>query len=117
MSERQPMPTPNSNPAIVDLALADLRQRGALGVKTYGTRLQAHNGRDSLRDAYEEALDMALYLRQCIEERRAQDLTLEDVDTLRWMRAQAQRADAGAPTNNTQRALTVLDKLLAGGAK
>lgn len=33
--------------------------------------LQAHNGRDPLVDAYQEALDLVVYLRQAIEERRA----------------------------------------------
>jgi hypothetical protein len=33
--------------------------------------LQAFNGRDALRDAYEEALDLACYLRQAIAERDA----------------------------------------------
>lgn len=31
--------------------------------------LQPHNGRDALRDAYEESLDLVCYLRQAIEER------------------------------------------------
>jgi hypothetical protein len=40
-----------------------------LGVRKYGTPLQAHNGRDGLMDAYQEALDLAVYLRQLIAER------------------------------------------------
>ena len=35
----------------------------------YGVGLQPHNGRDVLRDAYEEALDLCVYLRQAIFER------------------------------------------------
>ena len=35
----------------------------------YGTALQPHNGRDALLDAYEEALDLAMYLKQAIVER------------------------------------------------
>jgi hypothetical protein len=31
--------------------------------------LQPHNGRDCLMDAYQEALDLAMYLRQAIFER------------------------------------------------
>lgn len=65
----QPQPKPNSSPAIVDLVLADIRERDILGRQRYGTRLQAHNGRDGLRDAYEESLDKTFYLRLCIEER------------------------------------------------
>lgn len=65
----QLQPIANDSPAIVDLVLADIGERDRIGQRTYGTRLQAHNGRDALRDAYEEALDLAIYLRQAIAER------------------------------------------------
>jgi hypothetical protein len=48
---------------------ADFRRRDRKGKRTYGTRLQPFNGRDALRDSYEEALDLAVYLRQAIYER------------------------------------------------
>lgn len=69
MSE-QPMPVPNDRPAIQRLVRLDLLEREQVGIERYGTSLQAHNGRDALRDAYEEALDLACYLRQAIEERQ-----------------------------------------------
>lgn len=50
------------------LVVADARSRDEMGMRKYGTRLQSHNGRDPLKDAYEEALDLAVYLRNCIEE-------------------------------------------------
>lgn len=50
---------------------ADLEERERLGIERYGTPLLPHNGRDALRDAYEEALDLACYLRQALEERTA----------------------------------------------
>jgi len=65
----QPLPTPNSQPVIQDLVIADVRARLAIGIERYGTGLQPYNGRDALRDAYEEALDLAAYLRQVIYER------------------------------------------------
>jgi hypothetical protein len=65
----QPAPIPNGRPSIQGLVRADLERREQVGVERYGTPLQAHNGRDALRDAYEEALDLACYLRQAIEER------------------------------------------------
>jgi hypothetical protein len=46
----------------------DIQARKMLGLKKYGTLLQAHNGRDALMDAYQEGLDFANYLRQCQEE-------------------------------------------------
>ena len=65
----QPSPTRNALPAIWDLVISDMRSRDKTGVKTYGTRLQAFNGRDALYDAYFEALDLCVYLRQAIYER------------------------------------------------
>lgn len=62
-------PAPNALPAVWDLVVADMRARDTIGQRNYGTRLQPHNGRDALRDAYEEALDLAAYLRQAMYER------------------------------------------------
>lgn len=39
------------------------------GRRKYGTPLQPFNGRDPLVDAYQEVLDLAVYLRQAIWER------------------------------------------------
>lgn len=58
---------------IVDLVHRDLEGRKAKGIETYGRPLRAHNGRDALWDAYEEALDLACYLRQAIEEKKTTD--------------------------------------------
>lgn len=49
-------------------AVADMFARDGEGFKRYGKRLRAFNGRDALIDAYQEALDKAVYLRQKIEE-------------------------------------------------
>lgn len=64
-----PLDTIQLRPAIWDLVVTDIGQRDAKGVETYGTRLRGFNGRDALRDAYEEALDLAVYLRQAMYER------------------------------------------------
>lgn len=61
---------PGDQSAIRDLVITDLVARGVLGTERYGVPLQPHNGRDALRDAYEQALDQACYLRQALEERR-----------------------------------------------
>jgi len=53
---------------IHELVQRDLQARMELGIRRYGTPLQAHNGRSALRDAYEESLDLAVYLRQALEE-------------------------------------------------
>lgn len=46
-----------------------MQKRAKLGEAKYKTRLQPHNGRDSLWDAIEEAADMLCYLYNEWEER------------------------------------------------
>jgi hypothetical protein len=65
----EPDPIKNDGPAIWDLVIADMKARDVDGTRKYGTPLQAHNGRDALIDAYQEALDLCVYMRQAIEER------------------------------------------------
>ncbi|MGL4752414.1 MAG: hypothetical protein ACRCXB_08365 [Aeromonadaceae bacterium] len=64
---KQPSPSGSGNP-ILGMVLADLTNRALEGKKKYGEPLKAHNGRNALWDAYQEALDLAMYLRQAIEE-------------------------------------------------
>lgn len=66
---QQPKPVKNDNPAVWDLVVDDMRERDIIGKERYGVRLQAGNGRDALLDAYQEALDLVVYLRQAIYER------------------------------------------------
>lgn len=68
-AEIQPAPKPNQHPAVWPLVMVDMAGRDKLGRERYGTPLQPHNGRDALRDAYEEALDLAVYLRTAMYER------------------------------------------------
>ena len=65
----EPMPTPNTHPAVWDLVMSDMAERDQIGAKKYGTRLQPHNGRDFLVDAYQESLDLVVYLRGEIHQR------------------------------------------------
>lgn len=65
----QPLPTPSDSPPMHDLVCADVRDRKQLGLGRYGRALQAHNGRDALRDHYEELLDACAYARQLLYER------------------------------------------------
>jgi hypothetical protein len=88
----EPAPIRNTAPHVWDLVIDDLKQRACvlsadtdglywrvaydmrdrdlMGAKRYGVHLQAHNGRNPLIDAYQEALDCVVYLRQAIEEGR-----------------------------------------------
>ena len=63
-------PTPTGDGKIVLFAVTDdLVERAKFGLSKYGTMLKADNGRDALQDAYEEALDLCMYIKQAIMER------------------------------------------------
>lgn len=72
MIHDQPPPIASSGD-VWSMVMADMADRRNVGIERYGTSLQPHNGRDALVDAYQEALDLAVYLRQAIEERRIAD--------------------------------------------
>lgn len=65
----QPSPKKNDHPVIQDMVREDIETRKQLGIERYGTALQPHNGRDMILDAYEEALDLVIYLRGVLYER------------------------------------------------
>ncbi len=65
----EPNPVLNESTPIWDLVILDMKARDNEGRKKYGTPLQAHNGRRPLVDAYQETLDLAVYIRQELEER------------------------------------------------
>lgn len=67
----EPAPVKNNKPSIHDLVIKDMHSRKEMGLKKYGTVLQAGNGRNALKDAYEEVLDLAMYLKQKLEEENA----------------------------------------------
>ena len=71
IAEPQTPPTPGTE-IVLEHVLADLRERAEVGKLKYGTYLMAGNGRDALLDAYQEALDLVMYLRQAIVERNTE---------------------------------------------
>jgi len=66
----EPPPTARdeSLPIVHELVRADLLSRLEFGVAKYGTELRPRNGRNALRDAYEEALDLCCYMAQALWE-------------------------------------------------
>lgn len=69
-SDSQPYPV-IGNKIVVDIVLNDIRERAEMGKKKYGFYLQTYNGRDPLWDAYQEAIDLVMYLRQELLERES----------------------------------------------
>jgi hypothetical protein len=66
-STPQPAPT-DGQYVVLPYVLQDLEDRAEMGKEKYGTYLQTHNGRSALLDAYQEALDLVMYLRQALLE-------------------------------------------------
>lgn len=79
LSAPEPPPEANDNTPVWELVIADMHERDHEGRRKYGVPLQAENGRNPLVDAYQEALDLSVYLRQAIEEERAQGEMLDEV--------------------------------------
>jgi len=83
----QPKPVPNDSRPVWELVIedaymlgagadgmiADMMERDKIGEARYGTRLQPFNGRDALIDAYQESLDLCVYLRQYLEEHKGDE--------------------------------------------
>ena len=66
-----PQNVPDSNLFVCDvpsMVVTDLLDRKRFGVSQYGKPLYPFNGRDTLQDVYEEALDLVQYLRTLNEE-------------------------------------------------
>ena len=88
-----PQPAPHSGKlTVIDYVLADMAERAAAGVIKHGMPLQTDNGRDALWDAYQEVLDLAMYLRQAILERDVDEPELcnrtgcNEIATVHFMR-------------------------------
>jgi hypothetical protein len=58
----QPAPTSSARPCAWDVVLGWMRDRDQFGQRKYGVRLQPGNGRDQLKDAIDELLDLIAYL-------------------------------------------------------
>lgn len=81
--EDQPLPQPVEGGSYMhDLVAQDLAERLALGIKRYGTGLQAFNGRRSFLDFYQELLDATVYARQALTELSGLASMLDELDTL-----------------------------------
>ena len=79
---------PNQSQLTADV-IEDMRGRDRFGFEKYGVRIQPHNGRDNLVDAYQELLDSLVYFRSALYEKpdpRMQDMYFETMKVCRWLR-------------------------------
>lgn len=68
--DSQPPPRDSDGEDCWNLVMKDMEGRRVMGIHKYGMPVRALNGRDALIDAYEEALDLCVYIRQEIEKRK-----------------------------------------------
>lgn len=64
----QPLPTPGGV-SVQAVLIRAVEERREYGRSKYGRDLETNNGRDALKDAWEEALDLLTYLTQMRLER------------------------------------------------
>jgi hypothetical protein len=72
----QPLPQ-GGQECVQDALIADIRARRDIGIQRYGSPLMTHNGRDAVQDALEEAVDLAVYLKQVAMEVRNREAEME----------------------------------------
>lgn len=65
------MPGPDDDSDVFTRLHRDIDARDKLGQQRYGKPLTTFDTRDTLQDAYEEALDLAVYLLKALMERDA----------------------------------------------
>lgn len=68
LTEEQQPPIPSKGDVWL-LVIKDMEDRRIHGIEKYGQPVHPYNSRNALIDAYQEVLDLAVYLRQAIEER------------------------------------------------
>ncbi len=79
--EPEPMPTinelPYQWPSAIERIIQIAKERDEFGFKKYGTRLQPFNGRDPLKDAFQEGLDLLVYIEQELFERPYKEAVIQ----------------------------------------
>ncbi len=81
MSHIMPQQAPHGKGReIAALVAQDVLNKAEEGCKKYGEPLKAFNGRNPLIDAYQEAIDLAKYLKQAIIEHEEQERMLAVLD-------------------------------------
>jgi hypothetical protein len=70
LNEHEPDAIPTDERPVWELVIEDMQERNRIGTAKHKTPLQVSNGRDSLIDAFQESMDLTVYLRQEMERRK-----------------------------------------------
>lgn len=68
VNHREPVPKGGKRIVYIEL-IKDIKSRAEFGKKKYGQHLTTHDGRNTLLDAYQEAIDLCFYLKQLLMEK------------------------------------------------
>lgn len=68
----EPDPQPGREIVYAEV-MTDIAHRAEVGREKYHTYLMTHNGRNPLVDAYQEALDLVVYLKQALMEQEGRE--------------------------------------------
>lgn len=68
VQQEQPVPSAEASNDTWSMVIEDMKERRDMGFVKYGSMLFPNNGRKNLIDAYQEALDLAVYLKNEIRE-------------------------------------------------
>jgi hypothetical protein len=79
------------------LVISDMQRCREFGIQKYGKPVQKYNGRRPLIDAYQEVLDLAVYLRQAIAE---EDAAIEAITAARQQAEEADKDEAQKDSSN-----------------
>jgi len=77
--DKEPNPIVNEEKPVWAQVMMDMQERNDRGVKEYGTPLQPFNGRNALKDMYQEDLDRTVYLKQHLIEQESERLIIEEI--------------------------------------
>jgi hypothetical protein len=105
--EPQPAPVPGEGDGVWTQLIADMQARDQFGRQKYRTALHVEDGREGLVDAFQEALDLLVYLKKAILQRE-QGILTETQATLEAMT----KAIALRTTSGVKRSAAELDALI-----
>lgn len=90
-------PSPAS-PSTWDMVRADIAERDRVGLERYGVPLSRAVNIDGIREAYDEALDLVVYLRHALDALQAKDDVIESLSerVARQSELLSQRAERGS---------------------
>lgn len=78
LAKDMPKPT-KGREVVLDQLIEDLKTRSEFGEQKYGTKLMTHNSRCAMTDAFHEVLDLSMYLKQALMEKKDSEMLMAQI--------------------------------------